>query len=69
MRRLIIFVLILLALDVTMTSCVSSRKNNKGLGGLMIQDNTRIGRNKAFYSRHNVKTKKIAHRKYRRNNR
>jgi len=69
MKRIIISLFILLVLALAMTGCASSRKNNGSLTGLMIQDNKKLGRNKAYYSRHNVKTKRDAYRKYRRNRR
>jgi hypothetical protein len=64
MKRLIIPSLIFLALVISCNSCVSTRKNNRSLEGLMLQDNTRLRINKAYYSRHNVKLKKDAYRKY-----
>lgn len=67
MRRMIISVLILLVLAIALTSCYSSKKNNSKLRGLMLQENTSLARNKAFHSKHNVKTKRNAYRKYRRN--
>jgi hypothetical protein len=69
MKRLIISILILLALGFALTNCASSRKSGSGLKSLMLQDNKKLGRNKVFYSKHNVKTKRDAYRKYRRNRR
>jgi hypothetical protein len=49
------------------TSCATSRKNHNELKGLMLLNNLQLNRNKAFYSRHNIKTKNEAYRKYRKN--
>jgi hypothetical protein len=65
MRRLIISIHILLILAIAFTSYASSRKSNRQLRGLMLQDNTWLGRNKAYYSIHNIKNKRDAQRKYR----
>jgi hypothetical protein len=64
MRKLIIPSIIILALVISCNSCVSTRKHDRLLEGLMLQENTRLRINKAYYSRHNVKTRKDAYRKY-----
>ena len=69
MKRLIISNLVLLLFVVTLTSCATSRKSRDELKGLMLLDNIQLSRNKAFYSRHNMKTKNEAFRKYRKNSR
>ena len=69
MRRLVISVLISLLIAVAMTGCYSSRKTQSELRGLMLQENLQLGRNRAYYSKHNIKTKKDGYRKYRKNNR
>lgn len=46
-------------------SCYSSRKSDNNLRGLMLQENTKLPINKAFYSRHNVKARKSVHKGYR----
>ena len=69
MKSLIISMLILLLFVVTLTSCATSRKSHSELRGLMLLDNLQLSRNKAFYSRHNIKTKNEAYRKYRKNSR
>ncbi len=51
------------------SGCASERKTQAELRGLMLQDNLRMGRNKAYYSKHNIKAKKEAYRHYRKNNR
>jgi uncharacterized protein YxeA len=67
MKRVIIFLLIMLVLAVSMTGCASRKKNYGDLRALMLLDNTQLDRNKAYFSRHNLKTKKDAYRKYARN--
>jgi hypothetical protein len=54
-------------LAVAWSGCSSSRKSISEKRGLMIQENTQLGRNKALYSKHNVRTKKDAYRKYKKN--
>jgi len=67
MRRLVISVIIMLMLAVALTGCYSSRKGHRDLRNLMLQENTKLGRNKAFYSKHNLKTRRDANRKYKKN--
>ena len=69
MRRFIVLALILLMVSIAFTDCYSRRKNDMRLRSLMIQDNKKLGRNRAYYSKHNKKTKRDAYRKYRRNRR
>jgi len=65
MKRIVIFVIILMVLGISLVGCASSRRNNSELRSLMLQDNTRLDRNKAYYSKHNVKTRRVAYRKHR----
>lgn len=67
MKRLIISVLLLMLFTLILPSCATSRKNHNELKGLMLLNNLQLNRNKAFYSRHNIKTKNEAYRKYRKN--
>ncbi len=69
MRRLVISVVVLLLLCPLFTGCATSRKNHEQLKGLMLLENLQLGRNKAYYSKHNLKTKRIAYRKFRKNSR
>jgi len=69
MKRIIIFCLLCFLGTVLFTGCSASKKNYGELRGLMLLDNTKLGRNKAFYSKHNMKTKKEAYKKFRKNNR
>lgn len=61
--------LILLLFAVALTSCATSRKNQSELRGLMLLDNLQLSRNRAYYSRHNLKVKKDAYRKFAKNSR
>jgi len=56
-----------MSLTLLFSSCATSRKNHNELKGLMLLNNLQHNRNKAFYSRHNVKTRNEANRKYRKN--
>jgi hypothetical protein len=69
MKRLLILVITLLLVAVTFTGCVTSRKSQNELRGLMLLDNLQLGRNKAYYSRHNIKMKQDAYRRFKKNNR
>jgi hypothetical protein len=69
MKRFIISVLIILFLAVAMISCSYSRKSKSELKGLMLLDNKQLGRNRAYYSKHNVKVRRDAYRKYAKNSR
>jgi hypothetical protein len=69
MKRLIITAFITVFLVMAFLGCATERKNQSELRGLMLQDNLRMGRNKAYYSKHNLRLKKEAYRQYRKNNR
>lgn len=69
MRKLIISIIVFLVLIVALEGCSSSRKS-KSLSnrrGLMLLDNTELSRNKAYYSKHNVKNKRDTQKKFRKN--
>lgn len=66
MKRLAIAFVIMLLFG-ALSGCASGRKNYHELRGLMLLDNTQLKTNKALYSKHNIKTKKDAYRKYRKN--
>jgi|WetSurMetagenome_2_1015567.scaffolds.fasta_scaffold12882_3 hypothetical protein len=68
MKRLAIAVLILSVLVLASAGCAANRRYDGELRGLMLQDNLKLGRNKAYYSKHNIQTKKEAYRKYRKGN-
>ena len=68
MKRIIIICLLCFLGTVMFTGCSASKKNYSELKGLMLLENTQLGRNKAFYSKHNIKTKKEAYKKFRKNN-
>jgi len=67
MKKLIISILTMLLFTAALTSCATSRKSQGELKGLMLLDNLKLPRNKAFYSKHNMRTKNMAYRKYRKN--
>lgn len=69
MKRIIIFCLFCFLGTILFSGCSASKKNYNELKGLMLLDNTRLGRNKAYYSKHNIKAKKEAYKKFRKNNR
>jgi hypothetical protein len=69
MKKLIISILTMLLFASVLTSCATSRKSQNELKGLMLLDNLQLPRNKAFSSKHNIRTKNIAYRKYRKNSR
>jgi hypothetical protein len=69
MKKLIISVIILLLVAMALSSCATSRKNQSELRGLMLLNNLQLPRNKAFYSRHNIKTRNEAYRRYKKNSR
>ncbi|HLN54469.1 MAG TPA: hypothetical protein VK207_00680 [Bacteroidales bacterium] len=65
MKKAIISLFILFTLVLFCSSCGSSRRYNSSLEGLMLQENTRLRINRAYYSHHNIKTRKDAYRKFR----
>jgi hypothetical protein len=64
MIRLIISVLLISVLDVALTCCSPGRKSHSELRGLMLLENTQLGRNKSYYSRHKRKKISNAHKKF-----
>jgi len=69
MRGMVIALIFMALLAFALTGCAASKRNHSELRGLMLLENTQLKSNKAYYSKHNIKTKKDAYRKYRRNNR
>jgi hypothetical protein len=69
MKKYVLSVIILLMLSWLITGCASTRKNQAELRGLMLQENLQLKKNRAFYSKHNIKTKKVAYKKYKKNSR
>jgi hypothetical protein len=67
MIRLIISVLVLFLLAVELAGCASSKKNYGELRGLMLLENTQLGRNKGYYSKHKAKKISRGHRKIEKN--
>jgi hypothetical protein len=58
-----------LLLVTTFSGCATSKKNHNELKGLMLLNNLQLSRNKAFYSRHIMKMKQDAYRRYKKNSR
>jgi len=69
MKKFVLSAIILLLLFWLVTGCASARKNQAELRGLMLQENLQLKKNRAFYSKHNIKTKKVAYKKYKKNSR
>ena len=55
MRKLFISVIVLLLLDAAFAGCASKKKNYSEKRGLMLLENTQLGRNKGYYSKHRTK--------------
>jgi len=65
-RKMKIFkYLLILFFVLLLSSCYAKRKTYSSLKGLMLLENTQLGRNKELYSKHNIKTLKSAKKKYR----
>jgi hypothetical protein len=63
MIRSKIYLLVLLLSIIVLTGCSSSRKSYSELRGLMLIENTQIGRNRSYYSKHSKKKISAAHKK------
>jgi uncharacterized protein YcfL len=61
MRKWIIAILMLAFAS---AGCSSGRKSYSELRGLMLLDNSQIGRNRSYYSKHGRKKLNTAHKKY-----
>ena len=66
MVKFIISLLVILLPLTFLTGCASSKKNTAELRGLMLLDNTQLGRNKSYYSRHGAKKLVNKHKKFHR---
>jgi len=64
MIRFIISAFIIVALAASLSGCSSGRKSHSELRGLMLLDNTQLGRNKGYYSKHKSKKMTKTHKKY-----
>jgi hypothetical protein len=64
MIRSVISVLIVILVAVSLSSCSSSKKSNTELRGLMLLENTQLGRNKGYYSKHKSTKLKKSYKKY-----
>lgn len=64
MVRLIISVLSALVFIALLSGCSSSKKSTGNLRGLMLLENTQLGRNRSYYSRHQANRIVNKHRKF-----
>ena len=55
MRKLFISVIVVLLLDVAFAGCAAKKKSYSEKRGLMLLENTQLGRNKGYYSKHRAK--------------
>lgn len=55
MRRLLIPVLILLLVVTFLSGCAAKKNAYREKRGLMLLENTQLGRNKGYYSKHKAK--------------
>ncbi len=69
MKKLIFLCLIFLLVIAASAGCASGRKNFNEMKGLMLLGNLQLEKNKAFHSRHNVKARNDAFKRYRKNSR
>jgi len=69
MNKLFFLCLTFLLVIAAFTGCSSSRKTFHELKGLMLLSNLQLEKNKAFFSKHNVKARNDAFRRYRKTNR
>ena len=61
--------ILILFMCLFISSCGISRRSYNESRGLMLLENTQLGRNKAYYSKANKKTRKAAVKKFRKYNR
>jgi hypothetical protein len=66
MMRFIISLLVILVLVPFLSGCASSKKNTTELRGLMLLENTQLGRNRSYYSRYGAKKLVNKHQKFHR---
>jgi hypothetical protein len=67
MRRMILYMLAVSALALVLPGCSPAKKSYSELRGLMLLENSQIGRNRAYYSKHKAKKISAAHRKVEKN--
>ncbi len=63
MVKSIVSVIISLMLAAALTGCSPGKKSYTELRGLMLLENTQIGRNRSYYSKHKAHKISKAHRK------
>ena len=67
MMKQIISVLIFLALASALAGCAAGKKSYAEKKGLMLLENTQLGRNKGYYSKHKAKTLDRSYKKIKKN--
>ena len=66
MVKHIISLLVVLVLLTAISACSTSKKSTAELRGLMLLENTQLGRNRSYYSRHDAKKLVNNHKKFHR---
>jgi hypothetical protein len=66
MMRFIISLLVVLVFVTFLSGCSYSRKSKTELRGLMLMENTQLGRNRSYYSRYGEKKLVNKHQKFHR---
>lgn len=64
MVKRIISLLVALVLLTALSACSASKKSTVELRGLMLLENTQLGRNRSYYSRHDAKKLVNNHKKF-----
>lgn len=64
MMRFIISLILMLVLLTLLSGCASARKSNSELSGLMLLENTQLGRNRSYYSKRGAKKLLNKHAKF-----
>jgi hypothetical protein len=64
MIRLIICLLVSLVITVGFTDCSAAKKSTSEKRGLMLLENTQLGRNRSYYSKRDVKKIEKKHKKH-----
>jgi uncharacterized protein YceK len=64
MVRFIISFLVALVIITSLSGCASSRKSSSDLRGLMLLENTQLGRNRSYYSKHGRKKLLMKHARF-----
>jgi hypothetical protein len=62
-KHIISFLLVLLLLT-SLSGCSSTKKSTSDLSGLMLLENSQLGRNRSYYSRHEANKLVKKHKKF-----